>query len=201
MSFWSGLAKIGGAVGGFALGGPAGAAAGYSLGSALGGSGGGGGSKGPSGLDRATSQFGSYTTPDRNRYLDTLSGGQDALNTSTKAAISAGMPQLNQELQSQRESNVRRGVSTGDLGTSFEGDITSAFQKHIADSTAAQALGLFNTQAQGYGNLYNSDTGNYLDLLQGGADRAQAKSNQKTSFWNSLIGAGAQLGGAYLGNR
>lgn len=62
-------------------------------------------------------------------------------------------------------------------------------------------MNLYNTQAQGYGNLYNSDTNNYLDLMQGGADRAQAQSNQKTSFWNSLIGAGAQVGGAYLGNR
>lgn len=202
MSFWSGLAQIGGAVGGFALGGPAGAAAGYGLGKAIsGGASSAGTSSASPGLTAAAGQYGSYAGSDRNQYLNTLAGGQNALNTSTLAAINSGMPALNQNLQSQKESDIRRGISTGDLGTSFEGDITSAFQKNIANTTAGQAMNLFNTQAQGYGNLNASDTSNYLNLLGGNADRNQSAQNAQTSFWNSLIGAGGQAAGAYLGNQ
>lgn len=204
MSFWSSLAKVGGAVGGFALGGPAGAAAGYGLGSIA--SGGGGSSSSGTGgrqggMDAATAQQGQYAQTDRNRYLGALGGGQQALDTSTQAAISSGMPQLNQNLQSSREDAIRRGISTGDLGTSNEGDIYSAFQRNIANSTAGQAMNLYNTQAQSYGNLATNSGNNYLDLLTGGLDRQQQQTNQKTSFWNSLISAGGQAAGAYLGNR
>lgn len=145
---------------------------------------GGGAQPGNYNLGSAASTYGSYAQQDRQN----VEGGQNALNTSIQSAVSAGMPQLNQQLQQQRESNVARGVSTGDLGTSFEGDITSAFQRNIANSAGQQALGLFNTQA----GIYNSDSSNYLDLLAGNADRAQSAKNAKTDFWGSLIGGVAK---------
>lgn len=142
---------------------------------------GGGAQPGKYNLGSAASTYGSYAQQDRQN----IEGGQNALNTSIQSAVSAGMPQLNQQLQKQRESNVARGVSTGDLGTSFEGDITSAFQKNIADAAGQQALGLFNTQA----GIYNADSSNYLDLLSGNADRAQAEKNRKTDFWSGILGS------------
>lgn len=198
MSFWKSLAKVGGALGGFALGGPAGAVAGYSLGSAVSG---GGGKKAPSSMDTAIGQYGQYAQDDRNRYIKALDGGQDALNTSTRAAVSSAMPELNASLQQSRESAIRRGISTGDLGTSNEGDIYSAFQKHLTDSTASRALDLYNTQASGYGNLATHDSNTYLDLMSGAMDRADAEKNRKTSFWNSLIGGAGAVAGGYLGAR
>lgn len=200
MSFWKSLAKVGGAVGGFALGGPAGAVAGYGLGSAVGGVGG-GKKKGPLAMDTATANYGNYATEDRNRFLNALGGGQQALNASTKAAVSGAMPELDKRLQQTRESAIQRGISTGDLGTSYEGDILSAFQKNLTDSTASKAYDLFNTEASGYGQLANNSGNTYLDLLTGSLDRAQQDKNNKTSFWNSLIGAGGAAAGGYLGGR
>lgn len=151
---------------------------------------GGGAAPGNYNLGSAASTYGGYAGQDR----AAISNPQGTLNTMTQAAISSGMPQLDQQLQRQQESNVQRGVSTGDLGTSFEGDITSAFQKNIANATAAQAGNLFNTQA----GIYNSDSSNYLDLLSGNADRAQSEKNSKTDFWSSLLGGAAKAAPALL---
>lgn len=152
---------------------------------------GGGAAPGNYNLGSAAQAYGGYAGTDR----QAISNPQGTLNTMTQAAISSGMPQLDQQLQRQQESNVQRGVSTGDLGTSFEGDITSAFQKNIANATAAQAGNLFNTEA----GLYNSDSNNYLALLSGNADRAQSAKNAKTGFWNSLIGGVGSVAGAAAG--
>lgn len=178
-SFWTGIAQAGGAQ-------PASYMNGYGSSSY-------GGSSAPAGgynLPSAATQYGQYAGQDRSA----IAGGQTALNTSIQSAVNAGMPGLQQNLQSQKESDVRRGVSTGDLGTSFEGDITSAFQKNIANAAGQQALGLFNTQA----GIYNTDSSNYLDLMAGNADRAQSASNAKTGFWNNLISSVGNAVGSHL---
>jgi hypothetical protein len=204
MSFWSGLAKIGGAAGGFMLGGPAGAMAGYSMGSALGGNGGGGGggSSSPGGdLGTAASTYGQYATQDRNRFLDTLNGGQDALDTSARSAVSSAMPQFQQQLQSLRENSIRRGASNGDLATSFEGDLASATDRNLTNSIAGQAAGMYGQKLGAEGQLAGNSGNTYLDLLAGNRDANQANKNNQTDIYGALIGAAGQLGGAYLGNR
>lgn len=134
----------------------------------------------------ATLQQGSYTTPDRNRFLDLLGGGQDALNTSIRSAVSAAMPGLQQTLQGSREDAIRRGISTGDLGTSYEGDILSAFQKNIANSAGSQALALHQSDLGAAQGLYENDTNRYLDMLSGTLDRKQAARNAKRQSENGL---------------
>ena len=134
----------------------------------------------------------------RNRYLDALGGGQDALNESVRAAMSAAMPALEGSLQGSRESAIRRGITTGDLGTSYEGDIYSAFQRNIANSVGQQALGLYGTQLGGYGNVYDTDTelaqssrNRYLDILAGNRDADVARQNAKNaSKGRGLLGLG-----------
>ena len=199
MSFLSGLAKVAGGVGGFLMGGPAGAMAGYSLGSAVGG--GGGGSKGDPAMSRAAQEYGGYATQDRNRFLELLKGGQGALNTSARAAVSSAMPQFQHSLQGLRESAIRRGASNGDLATSYEGDLASAFDNNLTNSIASQAAGLYGTQVGASGQLAQNSGNTYLDLLAGNRDAKQAQDNNRGDFLSSLIGAGATLGGAYLGSR
>jgi hypothetical protein len=199
MSFLSSLGKIAGGVGGFLLGGPAGAMAGYSLGSAIGG--GGGGSKGDPAMSQAAKQYGGYASADRNRFLDILGGGQNALDTSARSAVSSAMPQFQSQLQGLRESAIRRGASNGDLATSYEGDLASAFDRNLTNSIGSQAAGLYGTQVGAAGQLAQNSSNTFLDLLAGNRDAKQAQDNNKTDFLSSLIGAGATLGGAYLGNR
>jgi hypothetical protein len=199
MSFLSGLGKLAGAAGGFMLGGPAGAMAGYSLGSAIGG--GGGGSKGDPRMEKAAGEYGGYATQDRNKFLDILNGGQGALNTSARAAVSSAMPEFQHQLQGVRESAIRRGASNGDLATSYEGDLASAFDRNLTNSIGSQAAGLYGTQVGAAGQLAQNSGNSYLDLIAGNRDAKQAQDNNKSDFLSSLIGAGAQLGGAYLGSR
>lgn len=200
MSFLSGLGKIAGGVGGFLLGGPAGAMAGYSLGSAVGGSGGGGGGS-QAGLNAAAGEYGGYARQDRNRFLDALGGGQEAVNASTRAAVSSALPAFMQQRQSSRESAIRRGASLGDLQTSYEGDLESAFDRNVANAAAGQAVNVRGQQIAGYGGLAENSGNTYLDLLAGNRDAAQAKENNKTDIFGSLIGAAGRLGGAYLGRK
>lgn len=122
------------------------------------------------------------------RFTDFLGSGEDSLNKYISGAISAGMPQLNANLQTTRENEISRGVGLGGLGTSYEGDVYSAFQKNIANAAAGQAMNLYNTQEQGYGNLYGNDVqlaegsrNRYLDLLTGNADRLQAQANARNA--------------------
>lgn len=200
MSFLSGVGKLAGAAGGFLLGGPAGAAAGYGLASSLGGGGGDSGGSSGGNLNAATAQQGQYATQDRNRYLDALNGGQEAVNTSTKAAVDSALPSFMQNLQSTRESAIRRGASNGDLETSNEGDLTSAFQRNIAAGAGAQATSIYGQKTAGLGALANGSSNNYLDLLSGGADREQAGKNNTNNLWGSVIGAVGTGAGAYYGS-
>lgn len=194
---WKGVARIGGAAGGFALGGPAGAMAGYKLGEAVSG-GGGGGSQG-GGLAGAADQYGRYATEDRNRFLTAFNGGQDALESSTKAATANALPGFMQNLQGSREAAIRRGASNGDLQTSYEGDLTSAFQRNVSNAVAGQAQNMYNTKLNAAGSLAGQSGNTYLSLLAGNADREQDSSNNKWNFAAGLAGAAGQAAGAYYG--
>lgn len=117
------------------------------------------------------------------QYADPTNG-QDQLSSLIQSQISSAMPQFNQALGGVRESAIRRGISTGDLGTSYEGDLASSFQKHIADSVSGQAF-----------NLFQGNRNTYLDLVSGGLDRQQgvnnARSSAKGAMWGNLFkGAG-----------
>lgn len=203
MGLFKSLGKIAGGVGGFVLGGPAGAYAGYKLGDAVTGGGGGQKTGNPAGgqYANATNDAGRYADEDRNRFLDTLNGGQDALEASTRAAVSSAMPAFQQQLQGIRESAARRGISNGEVATNYEGDLASAFDRHIADAAGSQALALHNSTANAYGGLQSEERNQYLDLLSGNLDRQQQEKNRKQSFWNSIIGAGGAAAGAYFGSR
>jgi hypothetical protein len=139
-------------------------------------------------INTATNTAGTNAATDRNNYLDILKNGQNSLNTSIESATSAAMPALNQTLQSTREQGVKRGISTGDLGTSNEGDILSAFQRNIANSAGQQAMGLFNTEAGSAGNLYQSDNNNYLSMLRGNQDYQTGQQNAKRAKNSALFG-------------
>lgn len=150
-------------------------------------------------LGPATAQQGAYATEDRNRYLTALNGGQEALDTSTRAAVSSALPSYLKDLQGTRESAIRRGASNGDLATSYEGDLSSAFDRNIATATAGQAAGMYGQKLAGYGGLAGRSSDNYLDLLNGGADREQADRNNRYGIFSGLLGAGAKAAGAYAG--
>lgn len=196
MSFLGKVLK--GAAGGFLAGGPWGALAGGAMGAVSGGGGGGGGN---GGMDQAAADYGGYAKQDRNRFLDALNNGQEALNTSTRAAVSSAMPGFQRQIQGIREGAIRRGASNGDLATSYEGDAASAFDKNITDSVASQATALHGQQLAGYGGLASESGNHYLDLMAGNRDAEQAKSNNKYGLLSGVIGAAGQLGGAYLGRR
>lgn len=199
MSFLSGLARIGGAAGGFLVGGPAGTLAGYSLGSALGG----GGHKDSRGdpLTGAAGEYAGYAKQDRNRFLGALEGGQEAVNQSTSAAVQNALPGFMKNLQGSREDAIRRGASNGDLQTSYEGDLMSAFQRNVSNAAAGQAANVYGQQVAGYGNLANGSSNTLLDLLAGNRDAEQAKQNNKYGLVGSLLGAAGNAAGAYYGSR
>ncbi len=142
----------------------------------------------------------------RQKYSDFLSGGQDELNQYIKGAVSAGMPQLDASLQGAREGAISRGVGLGELGTSYEGDLYSAFQKNIANSAAGQAMNLYTTKEQGYGNIYGTDVNvaeggrnRYLDLLTGQRDYETAVANAKKKSGGFLGGLLGTVAGSFLG--
>jgi hypothetical protein len=145
----------------------------------------------------ATTDSGNYATEDRNRFLDSLNGGQEALNTSTQAAMSSAMPQFQQQLQGIREGAERRGISNGEVATNYEGDLASAFQRNIANSVGSQAVALQGQKTQALGGLQSEERNQYLDLLSGNLDRQQQEKNRKQSFWNGIIGAAGTAAGAY----
>lgn len=145
--------------------------------------------------ERAQSREADYQGS-RNRYLEALQGGQQAFETSARAAVAAAMPQFNSQLNGVRESAIRRGVQNGELGTSYEGDLASAFDKNLTNSIGSQALGLYGQQLQGYGNMYGQDygaeedsTNRYLDLLTGDQDRkeiARQRKSREQMGWANL---------------
>jgi hypothetical protein len=133
---------------------------------------------------------------DRAGLESTLAGGQDALNASITAAMSAAMPDLFRTLQQTKESNLRRGMMNGETPTSYEGDVMSAFQRNIANAAGGQAMNLHNTNVGARTHLFDVSTGlgersreRYLDVLSGQMDRKQAERNanqqQRSQNWQA----------------
>ena len=136
---------------------------------------------------------------DRQALLNQVNGGQDALTKSLQAAFSAAMPSYFKNLQSLRESNVARGAGTGGLGTTTEDDLTSAFQRNLANAAGSQALGLYNTQTSALGGLLNQDNqqnDEYASMLGGERDYETQQANARKQRKGGLFGGiGSILGG------
>jgi hypothetical protein len=109
-----------------------------------------------------------------------------------EAYAGAQAPALAGALQSTREGAIRRGITGGDLGTSYEGDILSAYQKNIAHETGSRAL-----------DIYDSSRNRYLDLLSGQRDYETAEAERKRRKRGGLFGAlgavAGGIGGFFLG--
>jgi hypothetical protein len=151
-------------------------------------------------IKTATDQSGADAGQDRNQFLSLMGGGQNALNTSVSSAMSAAMPSFMNQMQNVQESGVRRGISTGDLGTSTEGDLASAFQRNESNAAGQQAMSMFGTQLGASSNMYNSDQNRFLQGLQGQQDYATAQANAKKQKSASLFGGlGAAVGGFFGG--
>jgi len=120
----------------------------------------------------------------------TGTGWQDAFNKTAGAQLAGALPGLRSQLQTTREDAIRRGISGGDLGTSYEGDIMSAFQRNTANAFAGQAA-----------DMYNQSRNRYLGLLGGQLDYTSSQENANRNFWSGLLGGGISLGSSLLGAR
>lgn len=153
-------------------------------------------------INSATSTEGGYANQDRSQLEDQLAGGQSALNKYAQSAMSSAMPGLYSALQGQRESNVRRGVSTGDLGTSYEGDIYSSFQRNLSNAIGQQSMNLYGTQLGAEQNLNQMDTSNYNDMMYANRDyqtgRDNAKRQRNSNLWGGIMGAVGGAAGALV---
>lgn len=118
--------------------------------------------------------------------------GMDQLTQLIQSQVSRGMPQFNAGIQNIRETANRRGISNGDLGTSYEGDLASAFQQNLTDSIAGQTF-----------DLYQGNRNTYLDLLAGQLDRddmnRNAGKNRSAALWGSAIGTAGNVAGSFGG--
>ncbi|HKX10781.1 MAG TPA: hypothetical protein VJN67_21465 [Stellaceae bacterium] len=116
----------------------------------------------------------------------------DYIRQTVGAQASSALPEFNQQLQSIRENAIRRGITGGDLGTSYEGDLASAFQRNIANSVSSHAY-----------DAYQTSRNRYLDLLTGQRDYETAQENarrKRGSFLGNLLGTAAgAFGGPLLG--
>lgn len=121
---------------------------------------------------------------------ETPEAAQDYLMQTLRAYESEGMPKFQGALQDIRENAVRRGITGGDLGTSYEGDLASAFQQNIMDVGGRYAY-----------DAYQGSRNRYLDLLTGGADRETGRRNAQRDMWGNIIGSGLGALGTYLGSR
>jgi len=139
----------------------------------------------------------------RREYENHLDSGDESLNEWTRAAISSGMPAFEQALQGVRETAISRGVGLGELGTSYEGDLASAFERNIANAVSSQAMNLYNTRSAGRSELYQTDVdraegsrGRYLGLLTGERDYDIARENMRRQRRGGLFGGiGSLIGG------
>lgn len=122
-----------------------------------------------------------------NRYAQE---GEDSVRRLTEAMTSNAMPAFQQQLQGIRETATRRGVALGQLGTSYEGDLASSFQRNIANAIAGESRNNYETA---------------LDRFYGDKDRATANLNARragrSNMWGSLLGAAGTAAGAYLGRK
>lgn len=148
----------------------------------------------------------------RGMYMDLISGGQNAFETSARAAIEAAMPSFRQQLQGARSSAIARGVSSGETGMFGEREVFDAFERNASNAIAGQALGVYGTRLGASGDLAGMDAsradstrGLYYGLvgdLHGAArERDMARRQQKAQKYNlfgQALGVGA---GLYAGGR
>src|SRR5690606_7051910 len=100
----------------------------------------------------------------------------------------------------------RRGIGTGDLGTTYEGNLASAFQQNIADAVAQQALGLYGQRLGAAGNLLGLESGRevesrntYLDIIGNMVEGDRANKANKQAMIGGALGGLFNLGGMALG--
>lgn len=132
-------------------------------------------------------------------YQKTFEGGQDALNESVRSSVSSAMPDFRRQMQGVQETEIARGVGLGELGTSYEGDLESAFQRNISNAAGAQALNLYNTKLGAASSAYESGENRYLSLLSGNRDYETAMENQNRKRKSGLMGALGGLAGGLIG--
>lgn len=99
-------------------------------------------------------------------------GWKTAFGETAGAFVRDQLPQLRESLQMTREDGIRRGISTGDLGTSYEGDVLTSWGRGISD-----ALGRLSMSG------YENNRNRYLDLLSGRLDRNTAAQNARNQMW------------------
>lgn len=112
----------------------------------------------------------------------------DYLTKTVGAQTSAAMPGFLSELQNIREGAIRRGIGGGELGTSYEGDLASAFQRNVATQVAGKSYDAFQTSRD-----------RYLDLLTGQRDYETAQANAKRKrggLFGKILGT---VAGSFLG--
>ena len=122
---------------------------------------------------------------DRGRVNDALDseangqGWKTAFNDTAASFLNQQMPSFLKTLQMTREDGIRRGISTGDLGTSSEGDLVSAFQQHLSNTLGGLAS-----------DNYNQSRNRYLGLLGSEYDADTAAKNSHDAFIGGLAGMG-----------
>lgn len=104
-------------------------------------------------------------------------GWQNAFNQTAGAQLADALPSMRNSMQMTREDAIRRGVSTGDYGTSAEGDLVSSWGRNIGNSFAGQAAG-----------MYNQSRGRYMDLLSGKLGYAMNDENTNRNFLSGIAG-------------
>lgn len=124
-------------------------------------------------------------------YDESQGGGwQKAFEQSAGAYMSRAMPQFRKDLQLTREDNQRRGISTGDLGTSYEGDLASAFQQNVSDTLGGMAM-----------NAYENNRNRYLALLTGKIAGDQAYKSDQQNMIAGIFSGAMKAGAAAYGAR
>jgi len=146
----------------------------------------------------ATLQAGQQEQQSQNQFEALMGGGQSALDTQMAGALSAAMPSFNADLQGLQESNQKRGISNGDLGTSYEGDLASAFQQNFANAAAQQSMNLYGTQLGAAQKQQQFETENYEGGLGNAQQIAQANKNKKNAAMSSIFGTLGAVGGTAL---
>lgn len=147
----------------------------------------------------ATLQAGQQAGQDRNQFEQSLAGGQGALNNYITSAVSAAMPSFNAQVQDMQENAARRGVSNGDLETSYEGDLSSAFQRNIANAAGQQSMNLYGTQLGAEQKQLGADTADYGSGLAENEDIRQGRKNANKGALSGLLGGAGTLAGGLLG--
>ena len=113
------------------------------------------------------------------------------------------MPGLQAQLQQGKENAVRSGTSTGDLGTSFQGDIYGAMQKNLANAMNlyGQQLGanqnMFSQNQDNANQWLNQENQNYI----AGKNWSNNQQQQLFGGLGSLIGSHWGPAGAQAGNQ